>query len=145
MKHYPEIQILKEFIKENQVSVSVLASKSSESRLIPVELKINRLTLKIYIDDEFKDLKLNNSLLNVILALRELSFLDDSQDFLQWIAWCNEDASNPFLLDYYKTICSKLHLVKDFFNDDEIDYFVSDLDFQLNSGCVQELRRSQTN
>ena len=76
MKHYPEIQILKEFIKENQVSVSVsvLASKSSESRLIPVELKINRLTLKIYIDDEFKDLKLNNSLLNVILALRELSF-----------------------------------------------------------------------
>ena len=145
MKHYPEIQTLQTFIKENQVSVSVLTSKPLEGRLIPVELKINRLTLKIYIDDEFKDLKLNNPLLNVILAFRELSFIDDSQDFLQWIAWCNEDASNPVLLDYYKTTCSKLHLVKDYFNDDDIDYFISDLDFQLNSGCVQELRRSETN
>ena len=115
MKYYSEIQTLQDFIKENQVSVSVLALNPLESHLIPVELKINQLALKIYIDDEFKDLKLNNPLLNVILALRELSFIDDSQDFLQWIAWCNADASNSVFIGLLQNNLLKITLGQRFF------------------------------
>ncbi len=145
MKSNPfnSIELLQKFTKKYSVKTEVHTRQNFNSKLITVNFKIGPNEMTVLIDDEFNDLKLNNPLLNVILTLRELAIIDDSEDYLQWIKWCNEDASNSKLLDYYKTICVQLQTIKTYFPNGEIDYYVSDLEFQLNAGAVQYLRQME--
>ena len=92
----------------------------------------------VLIEDEYSDLKIENPLLHLLLVLRELAIIDDSRDFLDW---CNIQNINSIeLLDYYKNAIFLIDLIKKETYKNEIDYFITDMDFELNSGVMKELR-----
>ena len=143
MKRYREIEMLEKFIQINGINISPIIVTNTVNRLVLYNLTINNKSLEVYITDEFDDLKIGKKTLNVFLILRELAIIDDSEDFLQWCRWNDLNANNTELLAYYKDISKELPTLKSYFDNNEIDYFISDLDFQLNSGAMQFLRRSQ--
>ena len=134
--------MLEKFIQRNGINISTVDINNTLERLVLCKLNINNKSLEVYINDEFNDLKIGKQTLNVFLILRELAIIDDSEDFLQWCSWNDLNANNSELLAYYKGICKELPTLKSYFDNNEIDYFISDLDFQLNSGAIQFLRRS---
>lgn len=142
MKQYPEILALEKFIENHHVLISVLESTNAHHLFIPIQLSINNQILIVNIEDEYDDLELNNPIMNTLLTLKALSIIDDSDDFLHWLKLNQIKTYDNHLLDYYKDIVSKLNMIKSCFSDNDIDYFISDLDFELNSGAAQYLRQN---
>lgn len=111
------------------------------SRLIASDFYINELRFNLYLDDEYDDRELDSQLLNVVLALNSLDHLQDASDYL---VWCNQLNLNPAvkgLLDYYKEAIKFSDQCLSFFSDDKINSFISGLDFELNAGAAQYLRK----
>ena len=140
-KYNAIIDKIQRFITENKISIIVNTKDVIISVLIPVDVFIRGKMYTIQINDEYNDLAYNNDLLNFILVFRELAIISDTADFLYWCTLHDYDASNSQLLDYYKGLCNHMDEIASCFKNNEIDYFVSDLDFQLNSGVIQVLRK----
>ncbi len=47
------------------------------------------------------------------------------------------------LLDYYKNVCNSVINIRHIFENNSINYYISDIDFQLNSGVIQLLRTNK--
>ncbi len=109
--------------------------------LSAVELQIHNSEYTILINDEYNDLAIGNDILNFILVFRELKLIEDSTDYLHWCKITVTDANDNKLLAYYKTICIQLDDISRCFLNHTIDYFVTDLDFQLNTVPVPLLRK----
>lgn len=109
--------------------------------LSAVELQIHNSEYTILINDEYNDLAIGNDILNFILVFRELKLIEDSTDYLHWCKITGTDANDNKLLAYYKTICIQLDDISRCFLNHTIDYFVTDLDFQLNTVPVPLLRK----
>lgn len=138
---YLEIINIQTFIATRGITICLGKGDSIDENLIPVNLKINSNTHTIHVLDEYDDLNYYNPVLNFIIVFRALVTIDESKDFL---VWCKQEGLNPNnhkLLDYYKNICKAINDINSCFPNNEIDYFVSDLDFQLNAGAIQFLRR----
>ena len=139
---YSEIQKLNDFIVKNECKCAVLAIEVPKFLpLVLVNFTINSQQCNLYLDDEYKDLSNKNLPLNVEIALRALQDIDTSNDFL---SWCNEVEMNPAnnqLLEYYKTAVVFCSQIASYFKNNKIESFISDLDFQLNSGAAQYLRK----
>ena len=140
-KYHDEIDAIQSFITENKISVIRNTIDGIISVLTPVDLSIRGKTYTIQINDEYNDLAYHNKLLQIILVLRELATINDTSDFLHWCTLHDYDASNSQLLAYYSNLCTNMEEITSCFKNNEIDYFVSDLDFQLNSGMIQQLRK----
>ena len=138
---FPELQALQDFVVTNKVTVSLLNVTSIAPELIPVTCSIGNENMIMHLSDEYDDLHFKNPLLNVVLVLFELVIVEDSDDFLVWCNWQNLDPNNSALLSYYKSMCTNLEALKKYFPKKEITTFVSDLDFELNSGSMQLLRQ----
>jgi hypothetical protein len=130
------------FITDNKIRIIGNTTDVIDSVLIPVNLSIRGKTYTIQINDEYHDLACNNDLLHVILVFRELAIINDTTDFLHWCTLHEYDANNNQLLDYYRNLCTNMEEITSCFKNNEIDYFISDLDFQLNAGVIQLLRKS---
>ena len=138
---YPEIINIQTFIATRGITICLGKGVSIDKSLIPVNLKINDNTNTIHVIDEYDDLNYCNPVLNFIIVFRAMVTINESEDFL---IWCKQEGLNPNnhkLLDYYKDICKAINDINSCFPNNEIDYFVSDLDFQLNAGVIQFLRR----
>ena len=140
---FPELQALQEFVIKNKVAVKLADVPSISSKLSPVNYSIGNENFSMYLNDEYNDLNFKNPLLNVVLVLFEFSLVEDSDDFLEWCNWQNLDPNNAALRSYYKFMCNRLIVLKQYFPENEITTFVSDLDFQLNSGAMHLLRQSK--
>jgi hypothetical protein len=140
-KYNAIIDAIQCFIAENKIRVIGNTKDVIISVLIPVDVFIRGKTYTIQINDEYNDLAYNNELLNFILVFRELAIINDTTDFLYWCTLHDYDASNRQLLEYYRNLCTSMEEIASCFKNNEIDYFVSDLDFQLNSGVIQILRK----
>ena len=132
---------IQNFITSNQIEVQTSTNKIISKNLIPIELRANNNLYIVHIDDEYDDLMFNNNLLNAILVFRELANINDSLDFLEWCKTHRLDPNSSMLLNYYQHICKKIENISSLFPENTIDYFISDLDFQLNSGAIQLLRK----
>ncbi|GAA3616512.1 hypothetical protein Q4Q39_01070 [Flavivirga amylovorans] len=138
---YPEITDIQNFIATRGITIWLGKGLSIDKKLIPIVLKIDNSTYNIHVSDEYDDLDYYNPILNFIIVFRAIVAINESSDFLDW---CRQEDLNPDnykLLDYYKGICNVISNINLSFPDNEIDYFVSDLDFQLNTGAMQFLRR----
>jgi len=139
---YSEIIQLKEFVVRNACKCVVIAGQHDNfGHLVASDFYIKKLHFKLNLDDEYNDSALNNPLLNVALALRSLGHLHDAPDFL---VWCNQLNLNPAisgLLDYYKEAIAFCLPKSAFSKNGEVVSFISDLDFELNSGAAQYLRK----
>ncbi len=137
---HPDIQQLKEFYSLHRIEIHQLKSNNKHTTLNSVEFTFREYKKMILIVDEYKDLKLNNPLLNLVLVLKELSFINESTDFLDWCSENEMNASSEELRRYYIDILPFVKMVKTHFENGKINYFISDLDFQLNAGAIRSLR-----
>lgn len=140
-KNNADIANIQSFMLKNDISISINKMDSLEKDLNPLDLKIQNVVHTIQVYDEYNDLKFENEVLNFILVFRELSIIKESTDFLHWCKLMDADANNTKLLSYYRNICNNMEEITSCFTKNEIHYFISDLDFQLNSGAIQLLRK----
>ncbi|MDD7886414.1 hypothetical protein [Flavivirga sp. 57AJ16] len=138
---YPEIIDIQNFIATKGIIIYLGKGAPIDKNLTPVILKINNNTFTIHVLDEYEDLNYYNPILNFIIVFRALVTISESEDFLVWCKQAGLDPDNHKLLDYYKDICYVINDINNCFPNNKIDYFVSDLDFQLNAGVMQFLRR----
>ncbi|NMH87764.1 hypothetical protein [Flavivirga algicola] len=137
---HPEIINIHNLIATRGITTWLSKVCPIDKNLIPVLLKINNKTYTVHVMDEYEDLNHYNPVLNFIIVFRALVTLHESEDFL---IWCKQEGLNPDnhkLLNYYKDTISSIDEIKSCFPNNEIDYFISDLDFQLNAGVMQFLR-----
>lgn len=142
---YPEITKLNRFIAKYNCHCKLPnGALKHYGDLIRADFTINNTLFTVYLDDEYDDVSLNNSALLVLLALRSLEHIQDTTDYLQW---CNQlflDPDAPELLEYYKAatrFCEQLIIL---FDGGKIESFISDLDFELNAGAAQYLRKQSS-
>ncbi len=143
MTEYSEIILLKNFKELHKISVAINNAHKIESQLIPVEINIKGTSYLVHVEDEYDDSHINNEYLHLVIVLRAFEDIEESTDFLDWCKQLNVNASNEKLLEYYKTIISKIQNFKKLFEDGKITSFISDLDYQLNAGAIQILRFGQ--
>ena len=136
----PELVFIQNFIKKNRIVIHQNNSLVIVENLIPIVLSVNNKEYIIHVNDEYQDFEIKNDLLNFILVFMELAVIDESIDFIDWCKTYGLPPENYKLLSYYKNICTQIVKIRVLFKNNKIDYFVSDLDFQLNSGIIQFLR-----
>ena len=139
---YPEIKILQNICDEYNAGIEVSGSTFLDDiKDYPaIVLSLAGKTFNMFVEDEYNDFQIENPLLSLSLVLRELEIYKEEDDFL---AWCKSQilsSSNSLVLNYYKTL-------DNIYNDIEmimgsISNPISSWDFEMNSGAVQELRKS---
>lgn len=138
---YPEINNIQNFITSNKVYINKTNSEQIDNKLKPLHLRIGKSTHIVHVDDEYEDLRYNNNLLNFVLVFRELELINETTDFLDWCKQQALNATNDKLLNYYKDTVKLLPGINDYFPNKKLTSFISDLDFQLNAGAIQCLRK----
>lgn len=136
---YPEIDALKHLYKSNHITITK-ASFSEIENVALVEINFKKDSFSVLIQDEYNDLKHPNYLLHLAIVLRELEFIEESTDFLDWCKQNSYPAESDFILDYYRTKVEELPTIATYFPNNKIDSYIGDLDYQLNAGAVQFLR-----
>ncbi|GAB5400693.1 MAG: hypothetical protein Aureis2KO_22780 [Aureisphaera sp.] len=136
---YPEIDALQNFVSVNKVVIRQTKDVIHKS-LVPVSFQCKGQEYIIQVLDEYHDLNCQNPLLHVVLVLRELELIDDAKDYN---VWCKHQgfSGNPSVETYYGEITERISFLKPSFPYGKLNSFISDLDFQLNSGAAQALRR----
>ncbi|MDC8005041.1 hypothetical protein POV27_13345 [Aureisphaera galaxeae] len=137
---YPEIEALKAFIEKHSVTAKNSNSERILEGLLPVYFEMGRIAVEIQVQDEYNDLSRNNDLLSVVLCLRELEMIDEAENYEGW-CFQNGIKGNEALQVYFTEIEKVVPQLKQYFLDKELDSFISDWDFQLNAGAIQELRK----
>jgi hypothetical protein len=138
---YPEIAKLQELKSKHGIQIRVtdeLLCNRNDLRKVVVTIK--QRPYSIYVNDEYQDLAIDNPDLHLCLLLRSLEDYKDSQDFLTWCQSLYLDpceiTSRQHHMDL-NSICARIES-----HIGTIDSFVSNSDFELNSGAAQKLRES---
>ena len=145
MIDFSEIELLKKLKKKFNIRICRIEKDRIDNQLYPLELTINQKKYIVQTDDEYGDLQIDNELLHLVIALREIETIEAATDYLDWCKQLNLNASNDRLLLYYKKIIDQIFDFKALFEDGKITSFISDLDFQLNAGSIQLLRLNKYN
>jgi len=136
---YPEIDALKKFYDTNNFLIQNITPSKIEGVFVTTIL-LNEISYKVFIQDEYRDLEIKNTLLHAVLVLREWEIIDDSTDYLDWCRQQGFPANNEVLRQYYKETVANIPQIKSCFKDSKLTSIITDLDFQLNAGAAQFLR-----
>lgn len=101
-------------------------------------LRLGKAVFKIYVDDEYDDLKLNNKYLNYYLFISSIEVFIDCENFEAWAKEMmleENDASAKAYYDKFKAFYEKR--VKDKLI---IEPYLSSFEYELNAGIFQQLR-----
>ena len=134
---YNELEKLTSYFKRNKIEIKRNASKDIQS-FKALELNLNNNLFSIYIDDEYNDVNEDNPLMCFFLILRELEIYQDSTDYLDWCKQLGVNANDEQLRQYYFTLGKSYKKIEKILG--KINSCISSLDYQLNTGVVQELR-----
>lgn len=140
MAKFPEIAKLEEFISVNAVVIALVPGKGlDEKSYYPqVEFQIRNKVFKLFVDDEFDDLKLNKTPLSLCVDLREIEGVSIEGPYPNWCKALNLDASNAEVPSHYDNLQKVSKELKT--QVGSFDSTISDYDFTLNAGAAQELR-----
>ena len=136
---YPEIDALKKFYDTNNFLIQNITPSIFEGVFVTTIL-LNEISYKVFIQDEYHDLEIKNTLLHAVLVLREWEIIDDSTDYLDWCRQQGFPAKNEVLRQYYQEATVNTPQITSYFKDNKLTSFITDLDFQLNAGAAQFLR-----
>ena len=136
---YPEIDALKKFYDTNNFLIQNITPSIFEGVFVTTIL-LNEISYKVFIQDEYHDLEIKNTLLHAVLVLREWEIIDDSTDYLDWCRQQGFPAKNEVLRQYYQEATANTPQITSYFKDSKLTSFITDLDFQLNAGAAQFLR-----
>ena len=140
MQHkYPEIDALKKFCTTNHFQLQNITPSKIEGVFVTTIL-LNKISYKVLIQDEYRDLEIKNTLLHAVLVIREWEIIDDSTDYLDWCRQQGFPANNEVLRQYYQETITNIPQISSYFKDSKLTSFITDLDFQLNAGAAQFLR-----
>jgi len=139
---YTEINALEEFMNKYGVVIDIDTREAYDFDFVKASVVIDSLNLDVLIEDEYDDLLLNDPRVDLVLVLRELELIDHSSDYLHWCRLqgllCSTERGK--LHSYYQNIVWILPKLYQIFGKNEIETFVSDLDFELNTGAMLHLR-----
>ncbi len=141
-KDYQEIQALNEIYQKHKINIRIIDNKflSGNNDYRAVELSINKKSLILFVDDEYKDLKVNNPLLILCLILRALEDYKYADDYLVWCKNNAFEAGNSQIREYYMNLGNIYREVGKIIG--KIDSQISDYDFELNAGAARKLRET---
>ncbi|MEO9532005.1 MAG: hypothetical protein ABJG68_07235 [Crocinitomicaceae bacterium] len=134
------IASLEFLVKEHAILIRIIDDSVFLKHWKLIELQIENESFRFQIDDEYEDLKLEIPALALCVVLRSLEEYKESTDFLDW---CKKTGmpSNNNALEYFRTLAEILVAVEN--KIEEVNSFISDIEFTLNSGAAQELRNSK--
>ena len=140
---YPEIVALNELWVKHKVMIKITRARClAEKAYYPeVDFQIEGKAYKLFIDDEYDDLRYNYPLLNFCLVLRELEGFDLARDPRIWAQERGLDPDHEQVNDYHKYLSIIYPEIEKIMG--HIHPQVSDWDFEMNSGAAQKLRRSE--
>lgn len=136
---YPEIDALKKFYDTNNILIQNITPSIFEGVFV-IKILLNDVLYKVFIQDEYRDLEIRNTLLHAVLVLREWEIIDDSTDYLDWCRQQGFPVKNEVLRQYYQETSANIPQITSYFKDNKLTSFITDLDFQLNAGAAQFLR-----
>ncbi len=140
MSTFPEIIALQELYTKFDIEIKVSETEFLGYEDYPlVEFIIKNRKFKFFVDDEYQDFKIENPLLHLCLVLRELESYQEAEDYLVWCRQRMIDPTDSKARDNHMTLVSVYRNIQMILG--EIDSQITDLDFQLNAGAAQELRR----
>ena len=85
MKIYPEIKALSALLNTHKIEIDRTGnSLPDRSDFLEVTCTINGAYFRVYVDDEYDDLSIQNPALHLCLVLRALEFYHKTTDYLQW-------------------------------------------------------------
>lgn len=137
---FPEIQALKAIYTKHQVSIKVadddfLAGHQDHPA---VDVSLEGQSFRLFVDDEYQDVQINNPILTFCLILRELEHYQEEEDYLKWCTTQFLEPANQQVRAYYMQLGKVYHAVEKIIG--EIDSQISNYDFGLNAGAAQALR-----
>ena len=138
---YSEIITLKELIEQHHIVIrEVKGDFLGEVQHYPaVIITLRQKSFKIYIDNEYGDLQLQNPILSLYLVLRELEIYAEEKDFHAWCLSQSVNSKNVKIINYYTQLGGIYNEIKQILGT--IDSQISNFDFELNAGAIQELRK----
>ncbi|MDY8136064.1 hypothetical protein [Aquimarina sp. 2201CG5-10] len=140
---YPEVIALKAFcIEKNCATRKLDDSYTLHSFFTPILLLIDSVEIVIQVQDEYNDIAINNSLLNIVLCLQELELIEDSTDYLNWLQFQSIKKSTETLRSYYQKMVDVIPDLRPKFAHKTITSFIPGIDYQLNSNSMYYLRKN---
>ena len=139
---YPEIDSLRELSKRFKLLVlpSDRPPLGNEASMPAVDLFFGSSCYQLYVYDEMADLSDTNPLLNLCLVLMALEDYQEEPDFLAWCRLYGLSTAEPAFRQWHMDLRTLYpELEKRLGN--KIEPFISQLDWELNAGAAQELRR----
>ena len=133
---YPEIEKLKQYVKDNEILVEVLG-EAEKHYTFWVELTINKRSWKLYVDDEYNDLNAEKPVIALFLILSSLQEYQDSSDYLDWCRISELEPSDSWL-EYYRSLDEIVKQIESEIGI--IDPLISQFDYSLNTGVIKALR-----
>lgn len=139
MTYNNQIQQLQSIIQKHKITFEYL----EEDYLDPSEyykavlFLIGDKVYKIYVDHEYRDLDLKIQELSLFLVLRELELASECEDFEIWVAE-QMIQLNDRTINYYYDLKAYTTEIEGILGS--IDPIISQMEFELNSGAIQELR-----
>ena len=133
---------IENFIISHTIVTSISKRIHFAEPFIPVSFQLDHINYTVFVLDEYDDLNCNNEVLRLILVLRELEALQDASDYLDWCKQQGIDASNEVFRTYYMETIGLLGEIRTHFPQERITTFITDLDFQLNNGAIQYIRKA---
>lgn len=137
---YEEIQELSRFTRKHRIDVKVILDSylAGNTSFPMVGVKFQDYSFRIFVDDEYDDLKINSKLLAVCIVLRALESYDFAEDYLIWCTQHGFDAAIPEVRNHFQQLGEVVKWFK--YNNIPIYSFIADYDFELNAGAAQFLR-----
>lgn len=142
MSEYQEITELKKILSRHKILISPAISHPSftSTENVWLDITVDGYQCTLMVDDEFKDLQKKNPVLDLCLVLRELETYKEEEDILAWAKFKGLSVSNNEVISYYKGLDEHYRNIELILG--KIDSQISDFDFEMNAGAIQQLRSS---
>ena len=142
---YLEIHKLKELHEKHVVDLRVLENDFLDGNVDypAVLVSFGKKEFKLYVDDEYHDFKLKNPILSFYLVLRELEGFKFEKDYPTWCRAQLLDPNNSQVKNFFDGLDKTYSEVEKIIG--KIDSMINGLDFELNAGAAQYLRREKKN
>lgn len=140
MTSYKEINELKNIVQSFNFQIEVHEEKylAADYDYVLSSVYLNNQVFKLFIYDEFEDLKLGNSLLSLCLVLIELEIYMDEEDYDSWCKQRQIPSANVQVRDYYLELKNMYASIEQIIG--VIESPVSYTDFEQNTGIIKYLR-----
>jgi len=113
---------------------------AGEKNFPMVDFQLAGKTYKLFIDDEYEDLRYNYPLLNFCLVLRELDGYDAARELEVWAQERYLDAKDSQVIKFHQYLAKIYPEIAQILG--KIHPHISDWDFEMNAGAAQQLRKS---